>query len=87
MRLGLFNRISSRELLEEELEKMVAVLRHSAPASIAALKRLTYAGPTSSFENQRSAELAAFVECASTEDFREGVKAFSERRSPVFKGK
>ena len=45
-----------------------------------------WGAPTASFEEQLSRELAAFAECAATADFREGIKAFSERRKPVFQG-
>lgn len=87
LRLGLVNRISPVPDLEAELARMITTLRGNAPASVGALKRLAYGGPTSSFEQQLAAELAEFAECAGTEDFREGVRAFSERRTPQFKGK
>lgn len=87
LRLGLANRVAPTEHLEDELGRMVATLRQNAPASVRALKQLAYGSPTSSFEQQLAAELAAFAECAGTEDFREGVRAFSERRIPIFRGK
>lgn len=87
LRLGLVNRISPAADLEAELSRMIVALRQNAPASVDALKRLAYGSPTSSFEQQLAAELAAFAECAGTDDFREGVRAFAERRVPHFRGK
>ena len=42
---------------------------------------------TRGFEATLDMEAAAQVECAKTEDLMEGIKAFIERREPVFKGK
>lgn len=86
LRLGLINRIAPSDALESEVAALCDVLRRNAPASVHALKQLAYQAPTASFDAQLSAELAAFARCAATADFREGIRAFTERRAPVFTG-
>ena len=86
LRLGLINRVVAEPDIEAEIANLTLALAENAPASVGALKRLTYEAPTASFEEQLSRELAAFAECAATADFREGIKAFRERRNPVFQG-
>lgn len=86
LQMGLVNRLVSSSNLEAEVSHMAGILRANAPASVRALKGLTYQAPTTSFDQQLSFELAAFAQCAGTADFREGVSAFNERRQPVFKG-
>jgi 2-(1,2-epoxy-1,2-dihydrophenyl)acetyl-CoA isomerase len=45
-----------------------------------------YRSLESEFESQLQAEAEYFSDCASREDFKEGVTAFIEKRSPVFTG-
>lgn len=86
LQMGLINRLVPFDNLEAEVSHMTGILRANAPASVRALKGLTYQAPTTSFDQQLSSELAAFAQCAGTADFREGVRAFAERRQPAFKG-
>lgn len=86
LQMGLVNRLASSDNLEAEVTRMADILRGNAPASVRALKDLTYQAPTTSFDQQLSSELAAFAQCAGTADFREGVSAFAARRQPIFKG-
>jgi 2-(1,2-epoxy-1,2-dihydrophenyl)acetyl-CoA isomerase len=50
-------------------------------------KALFYRSLESEFESQLQAEAEYFADCASRADFREGVSAFVEKRSPQFTGK
>lgn len=50
------------------------------------IRRLLRASETQSWSEQLQAERRAMVECARTADGREGIVAFSERRSPRFGG-
>lgn len=50
-------------------------------------KRALYASPNQSLSEQLALEAQLMRECGFSEDYREGVAAFKEKRSPVFKGR
>jgi 2-(1,2-epoxy-1,2-dihydrophenyl)acetyl-CoA isomerase len=49
-------------------------------------KRLLRSAETTPLETQLAHERSAFLECVATADFAEGLKAFVDRRRPVFVG-
>jgi enoyl-CoA hydratase/carnithine racemase len=51
------------------------------------MKRLLLASCTHSYPEQLAVERSAIVDCARTEDAREGLAAFLERRAPRFHGR
>ncbi len=59
-------------------------LAEGAPVAIARIKLLVGKATISDFDGQLDRERASFIECAATDDFREGVSAFFERRAPKF---
>lgn len=83
---GLITRLCAEHELEAELNRMALALAENSPAASRAVKNLIWLAGTATFDEQLSAELASFVDCASSVDFREGLKAFSERRPPIFGG-
>jgi len=50
-------------------------------------KRLIYGSLENQMERQLQMEAEAFADCAMTDDFREGVTAFVEKRRAVFRGR
>ena len=50
-------------------------------------KRLLNASLSRSMETQMEEELFAFARCAKTADLAEGVRAFVQKRQPIFTGK
>lgn len=83
---GLITRVCAEQELEAELTRMARALADNSPAASRAVKALIWGADTATFDQQLSAELASFVECASSADFREGLRAFNEKRPPIFGG-
>jgi 2-(1,2-epoxy-1,2-dihydrophenyl)acetyl-CoA isomerase len=50
-------------------------------------KRLLHLSTTESLETQMEHESQSIAQSGHTEDFAEGVRAFAEKRSPVFRGR
>jgi 2-(1,2-epoxy-1,2-dihydrophenyl)acetyl-CoA isomerase len=84
---GLVNFVVPAAALEEETAKLAARLASGPTHVYGRAKRLLYQSIETQFEAQLQAEAEAFADCASREDFKEGVTAFVEKRKPVFRGR
>jgi 2-(1,2-epoxy-1,2-dihydrophenyl)acetyl-CoA isomerase len=71
----------------EEARAYGSRLAEGPTLAFGAAKRLIAFSPESSMETQMEHERRAIAECGGTEDFKEGVAAFVEKRVPDFKGK
>ncbi len=74
------------QLLPESLA-FAGLLAEKAPVSMALSKALIRQGPYRDLETVLLAESEAILACMNTEDWHEGVRSFSEKRKPVFKGR
>ena len=61
-------------------------VRSRPPAAIAFAKRALYRLDAAAFERALAYESHAQAICRATADFREGVRAFVEKRPAVFRG-
>ena len=86
-RLGLLNRVVDPDQLEAETRKLAERLRDSAAVSIAAAKHAVYASEHDNLERMLQYEVEAQIRCFESEDGREGVRAFLEKRPPTFTGR
>ncbi len=86
-RWGMVNRVCEPgELLQEALATAVTIAGN-APISIRQAKRSIHHGLSLSLADGMLFEVEAYNRMVPTEDRREGVLAFSEKRRPVFKGR
>jgi enoyl-CoA hydratase len=86
-RIGLVNRVAEPEQLMEETRALVGRIVANGPVALAmAIESVDHAA-TSSTENGLRFESDLFGLLASTEDMREGMQAFLEKRSPAFRGR
>jgi 2-(1,2-epoxy-1,2-dihydrophenyl)acetyl-CoA isomerase len=84
--LGLINRVVPQDRLEQETRILAAQIASGPAEAQASLKRLIWQAATTPFEEQLEAEAQGFISLAGAADFREGVAAFFERRTPRFGG-
>jgi 2-(1,2-epoxy-1,2-dihydrophenyl)acetyl-CoA isomerase len=56
------------------------------PAALRLTRKLFWESPHKSYEDQLGQEMAAQGRAAATQDFREGLAAFQQKRMPKFKG-
>ena len=74
------------ELLEKTIEKAEEI-SSKAPIAVRQAKQSIHKGLQMSLSDGLSFEIEAYNRTIPTEDRREGVLAFNEKRKPVFKGK
>ena len=86
LRLGLVNRVVAEAELEAQTLALAQRLARGPAQSIAQLKRLMRISFEHDLRGQLDAERAAFLSCASTADFAEGIDAFIAKRAPRFGG-
>jgi 2-(1,2-epoxy-1,2-dihydrophenyl)acetyl-CoA isomerase len=84
LRLGLVNRVVPAGELEAQRLALAQRLARGPAQAIAQLKRLMRISFEHDLRGQLDAERAAFLSCAATHDFAEGLDAFRARREPRF---
>ena len=86
-RIGLVTKVVPHEELEAATEDLALKLIRGAPLAIAGAKGLIYRGLSMELETAMSYIMEVYTSLAQTEDHREAITAFLEKREPVFKGK
>jgi 2-(1,2-epoxy-1,2-dihydrophenyl)acetyl-CoA isomerase len=86
-RFGLVNFVVPTDDLDAETAKLAQRLASGPTRAHGQAKQLIYGSLENQMERQLQMEAEAFADCATTEDFREGVTAFVEKRRAVFQGK
>lgn len=83
---GVINRIVAPEMLEEESMRLANQLSKQAPISLRLIKEAVNEAVDTSMAEGLKLERKNFYLAFSTEDQKEGMRAFTEKRNPSFKG-
>jgi enoyl-CoA hydratase/carnithine racemase len=86
-RIGLANRVAPAAELDAATDLLVGELLTCAPLAIGLAKGIIDASALPALQDTLEQEVTAQELCATSEDFREGVRAFAERRPPEFHGR
>jgi enoyl-CoA hydratase len=84
---GMVNRICAAETVLTEALETAAVIAGNAPISTRQLKQSVNMGLNMDLRSGMMFEIEAYNRMVPTEDRREGIRAFNEKRKPVYKGR
>jgi 2-(1,2-epoxy-1,2-dihydrophenyl)acetyl-CoA isomerase len=86
LQIGMINRVVAAENLMEETMKMAKKLSLAPTASIGRIKEMLNASFSNDLQKQLDLEHQMQIESGKSNDFKEGVQAFFEKRQPNFTG-
>ncbi|MFN8383523.1 MAG: enoyl-CoA hydratase-related protein [Anaerolineales bacterium] len=87
LEIGLVTRVIPSEMLMNEALKLATTLAANAPISTRLIKQVLNKSYDLDLESVMQLETEGTLECLASEDLREGVTAFLEKRAPIYKGK
>ena len=87
LELGLVNRVVKHEDLMTETMKVATQIAKNAPLSVQATKRMMRLGMDETFETAVDHIFLQLLPLFQSQDFKEGISAFVERREPQFEGR
>lgn len=87
LRIGLVNRVVPREALMAEAEALLRKMMANGPISLRFTLEAVQDGLEVGFDEAQRQEATLFGLICTTEDMKEGTKAFLEKRPPRFQGK
>ena len=85
--IGLVNHVVPPDQLEAKTMELANSIAEKGPIAVRLAKEAVKIASRSNLDEGLRREVDLFALCFSTEDKDEGVKAFLEKRKPVFKGK
>ncbi len=85
--LGLVNHIVEPEHFQDAVRELAGEIAANAPLAVRAIKRMMRAAETETFEQNVHHVFLQLLPLLRTDDFREGVAAYMEKRNPSFTGR
>ena len=85
--IGLVNKVTSQETLDEETQKMAQKIASQAPIAVQYAKKAINEGHDTDIEAGISIEVELFAHCFTTKDQKNGMQAFLKREKITFEGK
>jgi enoyl-CoA hydratase len=86
LRIGLVEKVVKHDKLMETARTMAANIASKGPLAVSSAKALLNLAENVPLAQGCAAEAEAFGSCFSTQDQKEGMNAFIEKRKPDFKG-
>lgn len=86
LKIGLVNKVVPNEFLLDEAMSLAAKIASKPPLAVQAVKSVVQKSYEAHLEESLEFERQKFNSLFSTEDQKEGMKAFIEKRKPVWKG-
>ena len=87
LKFGLVNHVYPTAELESKTMELAEKIAEKAPIALQLSKEAVKFASRSNLDEGLRREIDLFAICFSTEDKKEGVSAFLEKRKPVFKGR
>ena len=85
--MGLVNQVVPRDQLDAAVDRWVADILACAPLSLRAIKQTVQRTAHLAAAEAQAMRLPAVIEALQSEDGEEGVRAFREKRPPVWRGR
>jgi len=87
LEMGLITRMADPDDLDAEVDKVLKILVKKSPIGMKIGKEAFYAAADMPFEQALDLLAEKFSDVAATQDAREGIMAYLEKREPQFSGK
>ncbi len=87
LRIGLVNRVVGAEELVPEALRLAGLIATRSPVAVRLAKKALRVGAAVDLQSGTALEAELLAHCFATEDQKEGMEAFLQKRKPEFKGR